>query len=404
VREFTYNGDNGDDRKMAFHTRVRIAQLWTSPLLPFLRRFICPEVQAPGLFIHFLFLSPTIEYIELKLISEIEDEAIGTFLSTLVENVPSLKNLSMSGWLSDQSLAFVPQLKRLQSLEISNISAPIGVELLQQIGALEYLSDFTIDLSASTPTRFKLQGAFSQLQRLRVNAAFSVAHDVLSDIEAPQLAAIHLIAPMGILPQGWTDQCKRALELISRRWGKLREFSLEHEGMYDHEVLPTDILSPLFQLTHLSSFEINSFLFMASDTDVRQYAAAWPRLQTLRFPPDLEIPTDASFTTLSCLARSCPDLRELQMPFNIERIPPLSTSHVLPHPLRTLSLGGFSIAPEFQQLLLIARHIDRLFPDLRILRNAGGSDPYLWDKVGVMVHTFQAVRMDDLDANHNPKV
>lgn len=403
MREFVYNGDNGDDRKMAFHTRVRIAQLWTTPLFPALRRFICPEVQAPGLFIHFLFLSPTIEYIELKQISEIEDEAIGTFLSTLVENVPSLQHLAMSGWLSDQSLLFVPQLKRLRSLEISTISAPISADLLHEIGTLECLSDLTIDLSSSSFVRFKLQGTFSHLQTLRITASFPVAQDVLTDIEASDLEAIHLIAPMGLLPPGWHDQCKSLLELISIRWTKLRGISLDHEGVYDHEILPTSMLPPLFQLSHLTDVEIRSFVFSASSADIQQCAAAWPRLQSLRFPPDSEGPTDASLTTLIHLANSCPDLRHLQLPFSIGTIPPLSVSPSLSHRLESLVLGGFNIAPQFRDLMLIARHIDRLFPSLQTLRNATGIDPYLWDKVDIMIHTFQSVRADNLDPHHNPR-
>ncbi|KAF9461811.1 hypothetical protein BDZ94DRAFT_1263050 [Collybia nuda] len=404
VREFTYKGDNGDDCKLAFHTRVRIAQLWTSPLLPALRRFICPEVQAPGLFIHFLFLSPTIEYIELHQISDIEDEAIGTFLSTLVEGVPSLKHLSMSGWLSDQSLSFIPELKQLRSLNLSGIAMPISADLLRQIGTLESLSDFSIDLSSSSYVQFKLEGGFLQLRNLRLNASYSIARDVLTQIETPNLEGVQLVAPVGLHPSGWEEQCKSLLELISSRWSKLRSISLDHEGLYEHDILPTHVLSPLLQLSHLRSVEIRSFIFLTSSADVLQYALAWPCLQSLCLPVDPEDPTDVSFTTLIHLANLCPNLRFLQLPFDIGITPPLPMSPSPQHQLETLALGGSNTAPDFRSLILVARYIDRLFSSLKSLRRATVMiESYPWDKVEIMIHTFQAIRIDGLDPAHNPR-
>jgi hypothetical protein len=389
---------------MANHTKVRLAQIWRSPLLPALKRFICPEVRAPGLFIHFLFLSPTIKCIELKDVTDGEDEAVGSLLATIACEVPSLKRLILWGGLSGQSLAYVAQLKNLQELELLGLGLTIEPQFIEQLGTLMYLKNIFLDLQGSPYGAFPTRGGFHALKHLSIIAWFSLVEGILTDVSS-ELASLAVTAPPGPPLQGWPHDCTSLLTMVSQRWPtSLTSITVDHIGPWDDETLPMTVISPVFRLSNLQRLRVDNFVLSVTDEEIRQFAAAWPSLKSLHLPFDHDpsVPKP-SLTAIYTLANHCPGLKVLHIPLTTASIPPLSDYKPTTHYLRSLSIGSHNTQLGLQDSLLVARHLDRLFPELKTLEHLG-RDLDMWDKILTMMQTFRAVRLDDLDPFHNPKL
>jgi hypothetical protein len=388
---------------MANHTKVRLAQLWHSPLLPALKRFTCPEVRAPGLFIHFLFLSPTIKCIELKDVSDGEDEAVGTLLSTISCEVPSLKRLILWGGLSAQSLSYVAQLKNLQSLELLGLGLTIEPQFIEQLATLTYLKTLFLDLGGSSYTAFPSHGGFHALKDLTIIAWFSLVESILTDVSS-SLVSLAFTAPAGPPAQGWTNECTSLLSMVSQRWPtSLTSITVDHIGSWEDVTLSVTVLLPLLRLSNLERLRVHNFVPSLTDEDIRQFAMAWPLLKSLHLPfENDDASPKPSFTAIYTLANLCPGLKFLQIPLDTASIPPLSDYKPAIHYLQSLSIGSHNAELGLSESLLVARHLDRLFPHLEVLQHLG-RDVHMWDKILTMMQTFRAVRVDDLDPYHNPK-
>jgi hypothetical protein len=387
---------------MANHTKVRVAQLWKTPLLPALKRFYCPEVRAPGLFIHFLFLSPTIQCIELKDVSDGEDEAVGTLLATISYEVPALRRLVLWGGLSGHSLSYVTQLRNLQSLELLGFGPIIDQAFMEQLGGLCYLKTLFLDLQGSPHSSFPTHGGFQALKHLTLISWFSLAEAVLTDVSS-ELVSFACNAP-GLPAAGWNDDCTSLLSMVSQRWPtSLTSVTIVHIGQWDDVTLTVSVLLPLLGLSNLERLRVDNFVLSVVDEDIRQLAMAWPKLKSLHLPfENDDTAPKPSFAGIYTLAQYCPGLIYLHIPLSTGFIPALSEYKPKVHQLRSLLIGGHNSGVlGLSESLLIARHFDRLFPHLDDLQHLG-RDITIWDKIFTMMQTFRAVRSDELDSYHNP--
>ena len=137
---------------------------------------------------------------------------------------------------------------------------------------------------------------------------------------------------------------------------------------------------------------------------MRRFAGSWPHLRSLDLPLEIKDSTIwPSLSTLYNFVDFCPKLKYLRIPLDISHIPLLSYRRLSAHPLKHLSIGSANAALGMQDILLVARHLDRLFPSLKVL-NHSGRNAEMWESIFAVLQAFQAVRLDDLDRHHNSMV
>lgn len=407
VKVFIYPGESGEDEKLVNHTKVRLAQLWKSPLLPVLQRFICPEVQAPGLFIHTLFLTPTLESVELRFVSEPEDVAIGSVLSTMVEQTPSLQNLVIWGTLSKQSLSFLPHFHRLRSLELKQMGSSIDSQFFSQLGKLRYLSELAIDLFGSPSSDFTIEpDGFPSLSNLRITASYPITEAILMnhakyESQPQQLSSLAIIAIPAPLPQGWEAQLTNLLSKVCRHWSaSLKSLMLDQDTEWEHASLSMSTISPILRLTNLTSFRIERYTILFSNDDIQRFASAWSGLETLHLPLDPRISTrsrndellEPSLDALFMLSESCPRLKAVQMPVYVKCVPSLSSYTSLRSSLEELVVGCHNgLFSTTEELLPLAKHLDQRFPRLKVLKHM--KDVFdMWEKIHLMVLAIRSTK------------
>lgn len=396
VREFIYPGENGEDKKVANHTKVRLAQLWRAPLLPALRRFVCPEVQAPGLFIQTLFLTPTLLDVEFRFISENEDEAIGSLLCTIADECPALQRLVLGGTLSARSLAYILRLRHLRKLELKHMGPAIDTQLFTEFSALDALEDLTIDLTNSPSSSFTFSTGFLHLTSLNITAPFPITSEILTGLAtagAP-IEALTLCAPSGPLLPGWDIQLTALLTKACNAWPtSLHSVTLDHDGPWDHSDLDLMRITPLLHLQQLRALRIQGYNVSTTDAHVGRLAEAWPQLRVLMLPFDGSRSTEPTLAVLERLREMCPALVHLQIPIDVTVIPPVPELSPGPgHGLERLSVVRFNTQPVMRDMLRIARYLDALFPNVRRIENSDGEIVDMWDKVGAMVVAFRDAR------------
>jgi len=161
-------------------------------------------------------------------------------------------------------------------------------------------------------------------------------------------------------------------------------------------------IAPLLMLKNLTTFRIDRLSLPLTNTDVLQFATAWPKIRTLHLPFDLTYgASEPSMDALFALADICHDLRHLQIPIHTKEVngisSRLSQNRVQSHPLRTLIVACPNDSRMTQSdLLLLSRHLDALFPHLKTLTNVQTDALELWNKVHLMIVAFRAVRAESL--------
>ncbi|KAG6812432.1 hypothetical protein H0H92_002898 [Tricholoma furcatifolium] len=401
VKEFIYPGFQ-DDSKVDNHAKVRLAQLWRSPLLPTLRRYTCYDVRSLGPFIHPLFMSPTLEFLKLGFITDAQDASVGTLLSMLVDEVPRLRSLLLTGTLSTPSLMYVVQFKHLRTLDLLGMGEMIDSHFLSLVSDMEELEELVIDVYNSPLSTFPVSNGFRRLKKLHVTAFHSTIEQLLLDLsDDVALESLGFITPPAPLPTTWESDFSSLVHTVMQRWlSSLRRITIDREwSSYMPLSLPKSLICPLFRLPNIEYFVISEFLVPFFDEDILELASAWPRLKHLHIPHDDHTTPRTSFSMLYTLAKCCPQLEHLEIPLDtrhLPSLPPLSTERPHPSPLQILYIANDNPPTETRDLLLSARHLDRLFPRLRKLGRSSLKDleSSTWDKIFAMIQAFRSVRAE----------
>ncbi|KAF9461807.1 hypothetical protein BDZ94DRAFT_1237426 [Collybia nuda] len=411
VREMVFDPEEDDEFNMiANHTILRLAHLLPGPMLPSLRRYHAPKVDADILFIHLLFLCPSLEHLEMENCGEFTSSAVGTLLSAIGEQQLSLKHLMLRGSLSRSTLTFIPQLTRLCSLEIMGNGQFMNVDLIEKFGTLECLEHLVLDLEAAPLVRgipLCAEGGFQRLRNLHIIGEFSLIPDVLVHISSPFMESLTIVAPPGLLSMAFPLACSTLMYTLSRKWlHSLRKVKVDHHGSTHYGTLSMISLHPLFLLPNIESLVVENYSLRVSQDDINKIAAAWPCLVTLKIPyndddfrPDL--PT---ITCLSELARRCPRLETLYLPINVDANPGRAVPQPVPHNLNTLGITSFSRSIEIMDVTsilssvhLTARYLDCLFPCIKEVKwNHYGTRGNFWSVVGDVIRMLQETRVEAL--------
>ena len=402
VRDFIYPSDSGEDEKIVNHTKVRLAQLWKLPLLPALRRFVCPDVQGPGLIIHTLFLTHTLETVELRFVTDPEDVAIGSVLAAMVDETPLLKNLVICGTLSKLSLSFVSQFNNLQSLELKQMGPAIDSQFFHQLGTLKSLTTLTVDLLDSLSTDFPIDAdGFPALTTLCIMADFPVMNTVISNLSAHKtdLSSLAFIGPPGSSTQGWEAQLTTLLNKICDHWAaSLISLTIDQESDWEQTTLAMTNITPVFRLPNLTSFCIDRYTMVFSNDHIRQFATAWPSLEALHLPQDMRIApagAEPSLSALFELTEMCPRLKRVQIPLHVKDVPAATAGDGPAHAstLEELIVGSQTGLYTNAEMLALARCLDRRFPRVRSLKHMRNAID-MWEKVYLMILTLRSARAE----------
>lgn len=265
---------------------------------------------------------------------------------------------------------------------------------------------------------------FKTLRTLSVTGSSSLIHEILSRIASLDLDAvtlvIHLSQAEQTVPQPSTGSRKkgklsskrcseqprsdppddRLLALSSRiasQWANcirvvdMKPFRSQPLSLFSG---PTNAISSLTPCEVLEVLDFRGWSFGPSlNNTMSDLTHSWPKLTSLYLPADhITIPT------LRILALSCPLLNILEANISLDDIPPIDSTkgYTLSHPLKVLSAGdsGTTI-PNSRVLLLVARHLNILFPYVEVTTHENNAEQ--WLQIGEFVEVFQAVRKDDAD-------
>ena len=199
---------------------------------------------------------------------------------------------------------------------------------------------------------------------------------------------------------------KLLLKLLPTRWStSLKTISVVKEfGHPPHQVpIPPTLLNEAFQLLlfhpTIENLTVKGWTPDSVEDSILGLAKFTPsNLKNLFLPLDEEN-SWISWSTLRHIAITCLKLQSLQCRINpLSPIPKYTvpTTDVLFHELRTLSLGNSFPNLHSNELYLIARHLDLLFPHLETitaLEHDEEAEP--WIVVNELVKICQTARMDE---------
>ncbi|KAJ7845769.1 hypothetical protein B0H13DRAFT_2094861 [Mycena leptocephala] len=314
------------------------------------------------------------------------------FLVTLAGRSPQLTSLKLSGQsfavLEHTLSAFV----ELEILALTNMADQMSSNVLGSISLLKHLHSFSIHLSPLTlipvPFLFSVSNLgtprFATLKSLHIRCgiANSSSISILSSYiphGALQLLTIAVEPSSRFLTPTLPDQL---FYNVADRWAS----SLQHLELGDFGMLSRHHYEDLLKLEKLRIFRARNTLMPINAADIPVITAAWPHIHSLSIP----LATGLTIDSLRHFAQKCPNLTELEVTILTLDLPLFTTTPVCRHPLRVLNVGD-SPCPAATWPVL-ARHLDRLFPQLRFLR-ANENNKNQWVEVEALLFVLQDVRL-----------
>ncbi|KAF8816030.1 hypothetical protein BYT27DRAFT_7077944 [Phlegmacium glaucopus] len=398
LRKFCYTRDP-ENLDIAMHVYFRLAQLRPTPLLRSLRHLHCPFMSQSDFLISgiCLFLSPSLQSLQLENISNVEDKLCGTVLHALGSDGAQIEKIVLRGnGLSMDTVWKAVRFEHLNLLELSGMGKAISLEIMEKIGSLPWLVNLVIDFTESPMAPLTQDIGLKDLKSLIITAPVPFIEALLSHIATTQLETF-----VAAMPSNPPADKKEFLTKVVDRWGPtLRRIELVHQQLDEAaavEHLQIDALSPLVPLRKLTCLRLEGYTMELTDEDVSDIAVAWPEMDTLVLPfvsVDHPCPTVLS---LRIFARLCPSLRYLTVPLNTEEFQPFVSTgvpHIPAHDLHTLTISSADDPWDLRDMLHIARHIDYLFPRLKSLFLYDRHGRSRWMQVHDMIQMYQAVRQE----------
>ncbi|KAJ7159538.1 hypothetical protein C8R46DRAFT_1354245 [Mycena filopes] len=323
-------------------------------------------------------------------------------------------------------------LEHLTSLELRDMQGIPDTKLFIQLGSLSHLRSFSTDFQsfqsliqgilpaepADSPAlrlEQSLHGTlFTTLARLSITGNFRLERSALlrfipmignTALQSLILRRTAISSNLGFQNSAARDTaCKRcdiALSSIAnQQWSQnVRYLEITATGIYDA------VFTHLGRLSALQSLTLDGVLFIAyGNVNLFSALAGLAHLETLVFncrvhstDPQISTQTPLNMRHIANLAQTCPTLRELHVPISGREILVLSETPPMSHNLQTLVVHSSDEPMVVSSAILLARHIDRLFPRLNSLRYEGGKGndeaiAVAWAVIPELVFTFQDVR------------
>ncbi|KAJ7938726.1 hypothetical protein B0H13DRAFT_2301361 [Mycena leptocephala] len=380
VREIVY-----EDIKHPIHidpsVYVRLA-MRRSQLLPNLSRLECVSSHVFASEILMFMASPlrTVKLMGLKSTPGIGHEI---FVSLLPSNVPHLSNLI----LINQSLTSLSEYittEALTSLELRDMAGTLSISSIAEIGSLPHLRSLVTDFtgwSADDVAKIGSSTLFVGLTHLGIqtdeNAGLSIIPGFLNKLGAENLRSLTIHSDSRLHPR--QHKIYRAIfHSVTDRWTQ----SLQKLDLKIYYLIESVNLKLLGRLLALRSLTIQSLMTGAGVPDLLDYLF----ISNLNNDPiHFDVPA------IALLARTCPNLQELNITVSPYGLLPLASIPTISHSLAVISVQPGGLPPD---TITLARHIDQLFPRLSTVRQNGGPDEgkRAWAEVQKLLLIFQDVR------------
>jgi hypothetical protein len=280
--------------------------------------------------------------------------------------------------------------RKLQSINLTSLGGPVVTSAFHDLGSLPVLESLTTDLQGWDKVNFESitpGSMFRALTHLHISGGTQGTIPLLlARIGSNSMVSISVFLSHYYRygkPDNSEDFAAIA-ECISSRWPT----TLAHLNLRGVRCAPEDF-SALQGATKIQTLELRQSL-QGSLTDARVLSIfrTWSELTSLTIDG-----AEADMEVLICLAEHCTALRALHIAFFPDPLPELSTTPVLVRALTELRfLPTTKRDYHWHQvdLHLLARHLDRLFPQVVSIVGQGGS--HKWDEVAKLVSMCQDVR------------
>ena len=161
---------------------------------------------------------------------------------------------------------------------------------------------------------------------------------------------------------------------------------------------PGDIFETLLLAPRIEKFEVTGFDVDSVDTALHRLKEISPsKLKVLHLPFHTAA-SGISLSRLRFIALHCPQLVSFRCRFkHLSNVPAYDTPDPLSHQLQVLSVANAEPHHDhYQRLPQIARYLDSLFPNLRVIetRDGMGYNGDQWASVFNLIKLCQAVRLD----------
>ena len=228
----------------------------------------------------------------------------------------------------------------LKNLRVLDFSAMYGsildhLELFPVLARLERLEEVTFTDEAHTRTRPHAKchlprcAGFQKLQKMTVIGGAWIVPLLFAGLPNLRLKELHLVGlKHGFLPpfdeivQSCSGALRNSLEILHLDY-VLRYHFLVGVALAGPPLAPREIMKdifPFFAFANIKEFSFSSQgLCMIKDDDLVQIGIRWPKLASLRFkctaPVRLFTPVAPTVFGIASLARSCPNLRSVGLPY-----------------------------------------------------------------------------------------
>ncbi|KAF8809429.1 hypothetical protein BYT27DRAFT_7254564 [Phlegmacium glaucopus] len=196
------------------------------------------------------------------------------------------------------------------------------------------------------------------------------------------------------------------LETVSFRWSahlkvvRFNQLDQSSQPLSIAPTLPNQVYETLFYHPKIEILDFKRWKVDSMEDLLFSLKTSGPKnLKQLHLP--IDGPCSAvSLSDLLDIAKACPMLESLQC--CVSTLPPIPeysvpTSKGLSHGLKALFVANDPTSPwDFDQLILVARHLYLLFPYLKALDIVEGSNAEQWVRVRNLVKVFQTIHKDDM--------
>ena len=369
-----------DDDRVHPLTYFRIAQLQSSALLPSLR-CLHYDMGKPSISHIFLFLSPSLDSVELFDINGIEDTVVGPLLTTLPSACPMLSRIVLRvGDLSADVLKkSIVHFNQLRTLELFNAVFMGDFALWEALGTLPSLANFTLSAIDPHPMPAPKSGGpkyFDTLESLFIMGSFLLIQRLLSFIDSSCLKSITVHPDIDYLHKEHDhtmheDLFIPSMTMIASKWSHTLQklFISTNLSGITHQI--SKCLMPLMDLHEMQTFHLRCRWVENMDDDMRRLVTSWPKIRFLNLKQTL-----ISLPTLRIIAENCPELRYLHTQLDISTVPSLdSFSKTIHNNLEVLKLTVAEVCPSASDTgitqtaqecrIQVAKYLDSIFPHLK---------------------------------------
>ncbi|KDR80830.1 hypothetical protein GALMADRAFT_1109893 [Galerina marginata CBS 339.88] len=403
---------------IAGHVLFRFTHQPNRTLFPALRMLHIPSLtldfyrNVENFNVLFLAHGTSLTTITLGGINSFSEGFAASLLSALSQKATSIQEIILSGRLTLDTLIFVHQFHRLQSLNLTFDGSIVQSEFIQYCSDLNALTHLVIHLNAASTFdssalagRSRIRG-FDTLQELRMSGFPAETSKILESIDQARSLKVIILRSSLSWPQN-NSSISMSIALCIKECCRISPSLLRLSvdmGKSKMVILPEYSLHPLAGIKNLRILELIGVSLAINDDDISGLCENnnWQNLRYLRLPPSTES-RSPSLSSLLTLARNCPNLRTLIIPIDLKLQDHISLQNERwiprsPHDLEHLSIIKLPINNTNTMIMGIAvsRFLEYHFPtikDAKLFSDMQGDSEW-WKGVRAMMTEFQSIRKE----------